>query len=89
MEREQDEETGNDKGLTEVSVHYNDIKVKMMKKDSQYKANEIMDDSEIQEPIFKTSNEELGNTEFKENEWYFMQLPQVLNMIDEEKGMKI
>ena len=57
-----------------------------MKKDSQFKANLIENNTQKIEPIFHIEKEEVGNIVFKENEWYFIQLPQILNMADSSRG---
>jgi hypothetical protein len=52
--------------------------VTLMKKDSQFKADVV--EEENQESIFHTFENAEGNVELKEDEWYFMQLPMMLNM---------
>jgi hypothetical protein len=57
-----------------------------LKKDSQFKADEIEPDEEQREPVFKIESEDMGLIDFKENEWYLMQLPQILNMAAPSKS---
>ena len=51
----------------------------MMKEDSQFKAD-MIDDNTDHQPIFRTELDESGKAKIKQDEWYFMQLPQILNM---------
>ena len=57
-----------------------------MKKDSQFRADIIMEDHEQEQPLFHSTTDNRGNVNFKENEWYFLQLPQVLNMAAANKA---
>lgn len=51
-----------------------------MKLDSLYKADEVEPDEQQEEPVFKIQNDDMGIIDFKENEWYLLQMPQILNM---------
>lgn len=57
-----------------------------MKKDSQFQADEIMnEDLPESNQIFQTIVDDEGKSHFKENEFYFIQLPQFLNMVLTDK----
>lgn len=51
-----------------------------MKHDSLFKADEVEPDEQQEEPVFKIQNDDMGIIDFKENEWYLLQMPQILNM---------